>query len=150
MLPRYQHNGNLPAGIHEATWAEFVERFGRTAHRQQLLQGLAAGLAQLKAAGCTTVYVDGSFVTDVENVFNERPHDFDACWEVHGVNVDSLDAVFFTFEAARAAQKAQFGGEFFPADWPADPQGSPFVEYFQQDKNGRAKGIVKIALETLP
>ena len=32
--------GNLPAGVHDATWDEFVARYGHTSHRLRLLAGL--------------------------------------------------------------------------------------------------------------
>ena len=102
MIPAFERSGNLPAGVHEATWNEFVARFGQTQRRQRLLQGLQCGLEALKAAGCQVAYVNGSFVT------RERwPHDFDVCWEPEGVNSSTLDPVFFDFTAARSAQKSE-------------------------------------------
>ena len=148
-LPRFESNGNLPAGIHEATWSEFVLRFGRTAHRQELLNGLEAGLQLLKAAGCEVVYVDGSFTTDAE-MYNSAPRDFDVCYEDDVIDDDALDTVFFDFSNGRAAQKSRFGGEFFPSQMMADHK-SYFIEYFQRDRiTQRPKGIVKILLATLP
>ena len=38
------------------------------------LDRFEAAMVNLRDAGCKTVYVDGSFVTD-----KERPGDFDAC-----------------------------------------------------------------------
>lgn len=92
-----------------------------------------------------SAYVDGSFVT------RERwPNDFDVCWLAEGVDGDRLDAEFFDFTMARAAQKARFGGEFFPSDMLADMYGNTFLEYFQKDREtNNFKGIVKISLETL-
>ena len=59
-------------------------------------------LENLKAAGCRTVYVDGSFVTS-----KELPNDYDACWEEAGVDPETLDPVLLTFDAGRATQKAK-------------------------------------------
>src|SRR5262245_35713043 len=108
MIPPFQSNGNLPSGIHVADWPEFVARFGTTPRRLALLSGLRAALDSLHDAGCLSVYVDGSFVTSKAD-----PNDFDACWDVSGVDPARLDAVFLTFDNGRAAQKARFGGEFF-------------------------------------
>jgi hypothetical protein len=44
MIPKFEANGNLPPGIHEAEWSEFALRFGGTEKRQMLLQGLKGGL----------------------------------------------------------------------------------------------------------
>ena len=54
--------GNLPPGVHEATWDEFLARYGYTPHRLALLAGLKLALDGLRTAGCRRVYVDGSFV----------------------------------------------------------------------------------------
>lgn len=127
-----------------------MARFGHTPQRLELLQGLEAGLRLLHAAGCEAVYVGGSFVTDKENRYGGAPNDFDACWEESGVDIPALDEVFFNFSNRRAAQKARFGGEFFPARAIANPK-NRYVDFFQIDKNTkRLKGIVKIFLETLP
>jgi hypothetical protein len=145
-IPPFQEGGNLPPGIHDATWEEIVDRFGFTARRKELLTGLHEALLSLRAAGCRRAYVDGSFVTA-----KEEPGDFDACWEVAGVDADRLDPVLLTFAAARRAQKERFGGEFFPAEAIADPDGTRFLDYFQQDKlTADPKGIVALNLEDLP
>jgi hypothetical protein len=108
MLPPYE-NGVLPRGVHWATWEDITERFGTTAHRRTLLDGLREALAILGAAGCRVAYVDGSFVTD-----KEVPNDFDACWDTTGVDLAALDPVFKELAAPRAAQEARFGGDLFP------------------------------------
>jgi len=132
----------LPAGVHVAPWAEVCSRYGWTEHRLKLLSGLRQALMSLKKAGCKRVYLDGSFVTA-----KEHPGDFDGCWEEAGVDPRKLHPVLLKFEAKRAAQKAVFGGEMFPASAAADTLRSPFVRFFQTDKaTGDAKGIVRIDL----
>lgn len=102
-------------------------------------------MESLRDAGCRRAYIDGSFVTA-----KERPGDFDGCWEAAGVDPDLLDPVLLTFSNARAEQKARFGGELFPAEASADPHGTRFLEFFQQDKfTGELKGIVSIDLREL-
>lgn len=146
MIPDHDATtGNLPPGEHVAAWPEFVDRYGYTPWRRRLLDGLLAALVLLRAAGCTRVYVDGSFVTA-----RERPADFDACWEAQGVDFDLLDDRLLTFDKGRATQKAAFLGELFIADSRADPQGLLFREFFQHDRDGRRKGIVVIDLSGLP
>jgi hypothetical protein len=108
-----------------------------------LLAGLKAGLDALRRAGCRTVYVDGSFVTA-----KESPGDFDACWDARGVRAALLDPVLLTFENRRAAQKAKYRGEFFPAHFPAHVSGITYLEFFQIDKQtGEPKGIVALNLD---
>lgn len=144
-VPPFADSGNLPEGIHEASWDEIIDRFGTNPRRRELLDGLRRALDSLRSAGCRRAYLDGSFVTA-----KEEPGDFDACWEAVGVDPDLLDPVLLTFADRRAAQKARFGGELFPAESGADPHGTRFLDYFQQDKlTGERKGIVALDLEDL-
>jgi hypothetical protein len=141
-MPDFQSDGNLPPGIHWAGWAEIEARFGQTPHRRHLLKGCRDGLEQLRHAGCLAAYLDGSFVTT-----KDQPGDFDACWDVVDVDPDRIDPVFLEFNDGRAAQKARFGGEFFPAQLPEGDSGKTFLEFFQMDKNtGDPKGIVGVDL----
>ena len=142
MIPEFEPNGNLPPGIHWTTWDEFFTRFGNTPWRRELMIGLRAALEALRDAGCGTVYVDGSLVTN-----KSHPGDFDGCWEVDGIDFDALDPVLLTFDPGRAIQKAKFGGELFPASVSADSDGKVFLEFFQTDKEtGHRKGIVALDL----
>ena len=145
MIPAFDTEGNLPTGVHLASWDEFAQRFGATPHRRALLRGLEAALVVLRDAGCQRVYVDGSFASA-----KAVPDDYDAAWEPTGVDVAkllSLEPVFGDFDNQRAAQKAKFGGEFFPSSAIADQVGTTFFDFFQIDKaTGNAKGIVALDL----
>jgi hypothetical protein len=145
MIPPFDAAGNLPPGVHEATWDEFVARFGTTPRRLALLAGLKAALDALRAAGCRRAHVDGSFVTA-----RPDPGDFDGCWDTAGVDLALVDPVLKTFANRREAQKRKYGGELFPAEWPADPAGTSFLRFFQQDRRGQPKGIVALDLGVLP
>jgi hypothetical protein len=143
MLPEFNRNGRLPAGIHWAPWHEIQSRFGFSSRRRQLLGGLHLALEVLNRAGCSRVYIDGSFVT-----IKRDPGGYDACWDVDGVNVEALDSVFLDFSKGRTAQKRKYLGEFFPAQMPEGASGSVFLEFFQTDKEtGRPKGIVGLNLQ---
>jgi hypothetical protein len=145
-IPPFGEGGNLPPGIHEATWDDIGTSFGGTAWRRELLAGLREALESLRAAGCRRVYIDGSFVTA-----EEAPGDFDACWEIAGVDAELLDPVLLDFSNARAAQKERFRGELLPAEAVASPDGTRYLDYFQRDKRtGERKGIVALDLEDLP
>jgi hypothetical protein len=66
-----------------------------------------------------------------------------------GVNVELLDPVLLSFAHGRAAQKAKYLGEFFPARL-TEGSGLTFLEFFQVDKDtGRAKGIILLDLRSL-
>jgi len=141
MLHDFTSDGNLPPGEHTAGWEELVARFGWNSWRRRLLGGLQAALVPLRPAGCKLIYLDGSFVTA-----KDIPVDYDAAWEIIGVDLNMLrllEPVFFDFNNLRAAQKAKYLGEFFPTRAPADPFRTTFYEFFQLDKiTGMPKGIV--------
>lgn len=121
---------------------------GYTPHRLALLSGLKAALDTLRRAGCKRVYVDGSFVTS-----KGVPNDFDACWEIDGVDFDLLeerDPALLDWGNRRAAQRARFRGELFIAELAADPWGTAYLDFFQRDTDtGTPKGIVAIELRSL-
>jgi hypothetical protein len=60
--------------------------------------------------------------------------------------LQAIAPALLKFDAKRAAQKAVYGGEFFPAGWPADSTGTLFLEFFQMDRDGNPKGITAINL----
>jgi hypothetical protein len=143
MIPEFSRAGSLPVGIHWATWQEVESRFGLSERRRWLLAGLRSALAALHAAGCRKVYIDGSFVTP-----KHEPGDYDACWDIERVDVDSLDPVFLDFSKGRRAQKRKYFGEFFPAQMPEGATGRLFLEFFQTEKEtGKPKGIVGLNLQ---
>ena len=145
-IPPFDSSGNLPPGVHMATWTETITTYGTSPWRLQLLAGIKAAFDDLKAAGCQRAYIDGSFVTAKQD-----PGDFDACWEAAGVVASMLDPVLLTFDSGRATQRSKYGGELFPAERAASPQGTRFIDFFQQDKyTGLAKGIIGIDLGGLP
>jgi hypothetical protein len=132
----------LPAGIHEATIDEVRDRFVNNEKRQMLFAGLEKGISDLLKAGCSQIYLDGSYVTSKSN-----PNDYDVCWNTEGVIEDLLDPVFFIFDNQRKAQKNKYLGEYFPANTIEGITGKTFLNFFQIEKNtGLQKGILNIKL----
>ncbi len=143
MIPPFEPTtGNLPPGLHEATWDELAERFGFNQHRQRLLSGLRLALESLRVAGCRRVYIDGSFVTR-----KAEPGDFDAGWETSAVRVALLDPILLHTELGRAAQKIKFGGELLPLRH-GNPAAQELLDAFQRDPmTGVTRGIIVMQLE---
>ena len=136
----------LPAGIHDAALSEVQTDLTTNGWRRRLFNGLVRACSDLAHAGCGSLYLDGSFVTE-----NPWPGDYDACWHPMGVDRTLMNPVFFDFSNGRAAQKAQYGGEFFPSTTKADAHGRTFVEFFQMEKfTGLEKGILLIDLTNDP
>lgn len=136
----------LPPGIHWATLDEIRTTFATNPRRRALFSGLIKGLAALKAAGCSTAYLDGGYVSA-----KPSPKDFDACWDPTGVDKVKLDSVFFNMSNGRVAQKAKFSGEFFVSSLNCLDVGKTFLEFFQMDRfTGKPKGIIAISLTSDP
>lgn len=132
----------LPVGVHTADLGGIARAFAVNPQRRSLFEGLVRGARDLASAGCRRIYVDGSYVTN-----KPIPGDYDVCWEPEGVNVRLLDRVFRDFSHGRAAQKAKYGGEFFPSSAAADHAGNSYLEYFQRESHsGGRKGIILVDL----
>jgi hypothetical protein len=132
----------LPPGVHDTTLIEIKKTFATNDHRQHLFNGLESAIKALHRAGCRTIYLDGSFVTE-----KPLPGDYDACWCPDGVDINLLDPVFTDFSNRRRAQKLKYYGELFPSTIEAVP-GRVFLEYFQKDKfTGNPKGMLCIKLK---
>jgi hypothetical protein len=143
VIPEFDENGNLPPGIHFCEWEEFIERFGITPRRLYLIQGLQIAMEQLKAAGCRTIYINGSFVTIKPN-----PGDFDACYDDETVDENYLriHAPKLLNHYNRETQKAKYRGEIFPSNQPIGDYGNNSFDFFQRDRQKNKKGIIAIDL----
>jgi hypothetical protein len=121
MIPEWSTNGDLPPGVHFATWQELEDRLTFNPRRHRMPAGFRQACEELRKAGCRLVYLDGS----------------DA----------RLDPVFWDFSRGRAAHKQRFLGELFPAQLPEGAAGRAFVDFFQVNKmSGEPKGILAIRL----
>ena len=144
-IPAFDEYGNLPPGVHEATWGEIVAHFGETPERRRLLAGLRAALDLLAACGCRRAWLDGSFVTDVERVVGRPPGDVDVCWEVARVDLARLAATapeLHPLSGAPAVRHRRYGGDYFAVSEPLAPG---MVEQFQWARGARRKGLVVLA-----
>lgn len=141
-IPPFQRNGKLPPGEYRASWSTVARRFGGTPHRNALLAGLHAAATNLYYAGLMHLWLDGSFVTA-----KNHPNDYDGAWEPRGVNLAAVDPVLRDPEdlrTGREEQKAKYGGELL-----VDSNGT-LRKFFQRDRTGGRKGVVRLDLRTLP
>ena len=145
MLPDFDpETGYLPPGTHLMAWTDVSSYFGFNSHRSRLLEGLLAALQNLSRAGCRSVLLNGSFVSD-----KELPEDYDGAWYTRDVNVCLVDPVLLDFSHSRSAMKSKYLGELFPSRAVAAP-GVFYEDFFKTDRDDIPKGIVQIDLLTLP
>jgi hypothetical protein len=146
MTVQFDEGGNLPEGIHRLSWDEILVDYGYNFHRNKLLRGLNKALHEFKHAGCKIVYLDGSFVTT-----KNYPNDYDCCWITNGVDPNLLDWILQKYDPiGRKLQKIKYFGEFFPSNVIEKSTGSPFLDFFQTDREtDKRKGIVEINVEKI-
>ncbi|MFT4924236.1 MAG: hypothetical protein ACI8WB_000314 [Phenylobacterium sp.] len=139
-IPALQANSELPSGEHLATLDEVAATYGSSSARRKLLmKGLRKAVASFELAGVSTIWLNGSFVTD-----KTEPNDIDGCWAyTSAVNIRELDPVFL---GSREAMKNKYGLDFFIADIMEADSGLPFPQFFQVNRNGEPKGIIVIKL----
>ena len=136
----------LPPGIHQADLDEIKATFATNTWRRDLFNGFVEAAGRLRSAGCSIIYLDGSYVTG-----KPRPRDFDVCWDPIGVDHRKLDPIFLDFNNTRVAQKAAFKGEFFPSSTMCVNVSQTFLEFLQLDRfTGKKKGLVSVSLSIDP
>lgn len=142
-IPQFQSDGLLPPGIYSVTWEEFKQRYGMNYQRKTQIKGLERAMKSFKQAGCTKIYVDGSFITN-----KKSPDDYDALYDLDEVNEDIVDSrLLDSSKEGRKTQKKYYEGEFFPAFDPAERNGTKYLDFFQKDKDtNKPKGILLIEL----
>lgn len=142
-LRGFDRNGNLPPGVYLVSVKAFERLFGRNSHRRKLLKGLKRAIKNMATAGVKELWIAGSFVT-----MKESPNDIDGCWLVESdIKVDKLDPVFLEFDPPRISMKRKYGVDFLIADGRManpDGRGGTVLAFFQKDRDGNPKGIVKI------
>ena len=139
----FNQSGELPLGEHKATMPQIQERFATNPIRTSQFNGLTKAVTALANAGCTTVWLDGSYVTQ-----KAEPADYDAAFDANGIDWIELGVAepeLLDFDAPRSTQKRVYGGELIPNI----EGGVDFVAFFQANRNGEPKGILRIDLTEL-
>ncbi len=145
MVPSFNKDGVLPEGIHFTDFNSFSDQFGFSNKRRKLLEGLSKVISILRQAGCTRIFIDGSFVTD-----KELPNDIDCCWEGDYDEISRklqiLEPCLLDFLYGRRRQKLKFGCEFFHSEMYLIDQyrnRTKAIDFFQQIRfSSKKKGII--------
>jgi hypothetical protein len=144
-LPAFNAEGDLPPGVHRATLAEVLERFGQgsvqrcaVADRLRRVYQLVISTGQLARFA-----VFGSFVTA-----KEEPNDVDIIFLME----DTFDLASVSGEASLPFQhleaEAHFGASAFWTRRSGAIGGEQaMIEYWQVRREGGRRGIVEIVRE---
>ena len=135
-IPSFTEVGLLPPGNHEATLKEIEERFVWSYGRKVIYDGLVFVTDQLNSSNVTTIWVDGSFVTA-----KVRPRDVDVAYEVPA-ETDPYQWGLLSPDRRRDLKKYQRVDLL--AYWPGQ---SAIIDYFCEDRDGTAKGIIQLIAE---
>ena len=141
-IPQFRTDGYLPEGLHLASEAETLSRFGRlTGWRRRLALRLRRWIELAREIGAQRLLIDGSFVTA-----KEKPDDIDA---VILLPRDFQLQVERGIEAALQLEEmllTRRPEEIFAAEDATD--WNEWVEFFgrTREADGRRKGLVEIAL----
>jgi hypothetical protein len=133
MIPEFQENGYLPAGVHQATFEEIKARFGQeTEIRRAQTESLEWLIDVLKRSGASRLVINGSFVTD-----DPEPNDVDC--------VVLIDAGFP--RDAEAERDLLEGLPFLEIQFVTD-EGFEFLvdHFFASDRELVPKGLVEVLL----
>ena len=142
MIPEFQDDGYLPEGLHLATEAEALFRFGTsTRQRQRLALQLRRWVLLARCVEAKRFFVDGSFVTA-----KPEPNDLDAVIWIpsdFSASVDRGDLEAIELENMLATRRPE---ELFAAEDSRDWY--DWVEFFSRTReaDGRCKGIVELEL----
>jgi len=142
VLPDFTPDGDLPAGVHVASWQEFQERFGRPTSRRVWLSSRLEALLGLavKTGKLRRIFVWGSFVTT-----KPSPKDLDILlimdedFEVEQIEL-AAQAVFNSLRA-----KLLFESDVF---WTrasiSDEVLQLWLDTYQTSRDFRKRGIVEL------
>ena len=119
MLPPSNANGELPPGVHKATWSEVEERFGRGRQARVRAFGILKGVHALavRTGALKNFYVFGSFVS-------ATPHPRD------------VDVLIVMQESFRLEDCPEESRPLFM---------QPFLRAWQTTRDGKIRGILEIA-----
>src|SRR5438132_1322968 len=107
MIPGFDDNGNLPARIHLASLAEIEQRLAYNKSRKAIFQGIKRLAKDLKSANCPALYIDGPFVSDIN-----EPENYTACWETHGVD-NTISPVLRDLAEFQEERKRKYRGDIY-------------------------------------
>ncbi len=144
-LPPFNEEGDLPAGVHRATLAEVLDRFGQSSVQRRVVADRLQRIYQIviSTGQVARFVVFGSFVTT-----KDAPNDVD----IVIVMEDTFDLASLTGEAALPFQHTEaqvhFGASLFWTRRSGAIGGEQaMIEYWQVRREGGRRGIVEIVEE---
>lgn len=144
MIPPFDDAGDLPPGVHSATWEEFRVRFCRflqSDRRLTLCQRLEALVTEARSSGIVTrILVGGSMVRMMP-----EPNDFDCIVVLHATTqYDTLRPDQLQIADARRARSRYVGDIFVARE--GQRTLALYIDFFSRNRDGKLIGIVEVTL----
>jgi len=145
-LPEFNETGDLPVGVHDASLAETVARFGMPSDRRKLVARRLERIYEIasQTGHLKRFVVFGSFVTD-----KQEPNDVDA-FMIMDDNFDmgSLVGESRLLFVDHGTAQDHFGASvFWMRRMPAIGGEQAAIEDWQIKRDGTERGIVEITAE---
>jgi uncharacterized protein DUF6932 len=144
MIPPFDEGGDLPLGLHTATWVEFRARFCRfiqSDRRLQLCQRLEQLVNDARASGIvTSILVGGSMVKAIA-----EPNDFDCIIVLQAdTRYETLRPDQLCVADAQAARN-RYGGDIFIAR-EGQSTLAMYIDFFSRNRDGKIVGLIEVIL----
>jgi hypothetical protein len=144
MIPPFDDTGELPPGLHTATWDEFRTRFCRfvqSDRRLKLCQHPEQLVDNAGASGIVTrILVGGSMVRATA-----EPNDFDCIVVLHAdTQYETLHPDQLQIADARLARSRYLGDIFVARE--GQRALSLYIDFFSRNRDGKIIGMVEVTL----
>ena len=136
---------NSQGNLHETvtlTYEEFTTIFGTNSERKQQITNALHFFKIFYRCGCTTVYIDGSFVSK-----KKCPEDIDICFDITTLDEEKLKKEFPQFFDPN--QLGEINRNFKCHIFYFTKNNTFLFDILTEDRDGNRKGIVKLLLNEL-
>jgi hypothetical protein len=144
MIPSFDADGDLPSGIHDATWLEFRDRlcvFARSDRRVRLCQKIEWMVGEASATKIVErIIFGGSFVTA-----KAEPNDFDCVVVLSPkVEYESLTPAQRSIADTRQASR-RYSGDIFVAKANQSTL-IAYLTFLATNREGKQVGLIEVKL----
>jgi hypothetical protein len=144
MIPPFDEAGELPPGLHPATWPEFSARFCRfvqSDRRLSLCQQLEQLMNDARTSGIVTrILVGGSMVRATA-----EPNDFDCIVVLHPTTqYEALRPDQLQIADARSARSRYLGDIFVAREGQSTL--ALYIDFFSRNRDGKIIGMIEVTL----
>jgi Family of unknown function (DUF6932) len=139
-------NFNSQGSLHETItlkYEELILHFGTNPKRFQQIANALQFFRIFHSCGCEVVFIDGSFVSK-----KKYPEDIDLCFEISNIDAGKLEREFPEFFDLN--EMGRIHRDLHCHIFTFDKKHTRLFDMLSEDREGNAKGFVKLNLKDLP